>query len=566
MQRRIFAFRRTRPRRVLPAATVGWYALVALAVGSIVLGVYAYSVQYRDGYIVTNLRNPGRGGAAWGLYIAMDVYFVGVSFAGITVASIARLFKLDVLEPVTRVAELLTIAALLAGACVVVADLGRPGHGLLELPALARPSSPFFGTFTLVVAGYLFSSLVAFFLTGRRDAATMVRIGPRGLRWFYRCWASGYRFTADEHARHGRTTFWLAITILPLLVCAHSTLGLIFGIQAGRPGWYSALQAPGFLVLAGASGTGMLILAVVILRRMLRLRAQIPDSAIHWLGGFLWVLALVYLYFTVVEELTATYAGPTMDRHVAHSIVTGGYSTSFWVYVGTMFVGFAIPFLQYLRGKPSVTGIAIAAALVNVGALVKRLLIVVPSQTHGSYLALEEGTYSPSWIEWSIMAGAASLVLLIILVFARVFPLTPGHQAELTRDTALPPDRWRKLSSLAWAAIAVVLVVVGLTDSFRLWSRGELDPRLPYAPLIFAAGVMMLFSTAIVYELLPGRRPRPPRARIVDRARTRVAPPTVALATSIRATERLSARSPGGPSESAPSISDPGVSHDRRST
>jgi molybdopterin-containing oxidoreductase family membrane subunit len=543
---RIFALPRTRPPRVLPAATPGWYALVALALGLIALAGYAYSVQYREGYIVTNMRNPGRGGAAWGLYIAMDVYFVGVSFAGITVASIARLFKLDVLAPVTRLAELLTISALLAGATVVVADLGRPGHGLLELPALARPQSPFFGTFTLVVAGYLFSSLVAFFLTGRRDAATMARVGPRALRWFYRGWASGYRFTPEEHARHGRTTFWLAITILPLLVCAHSTLGFIFGIQVGRPGWYSALQAPGFLVLAGASGTGMLILAAVILRRMLRLRAQIPDPAIHWLGGFLWVLSLVYLYFTIVEELTATYAGPRMDRHVAHAIVTGSYSASFWVYAGSMFLGFFIPFLQYLRRRPSVTGIAIAAALVNVGALVKRLLIVVPSQTHGSFLALDEGTYTPSWIEWSIMAGAASLVLLIILVFSRIFPLSHGHQEELTRDTALPRDPLRKLAALAWAAVATVLVVVGLTDSFRLWSGGELDPRLPYAPLIFATGVMMLFSTAIVYEVLPARRRRPTSARIVDRARTRPAPPTVALATPIRATERprSSPRSP----------------------
>lgn len=539
MQGRIYALNRTTTPRVLPAATLSWAALVVLALGLIGLAIYAYQIQYSEGYIVTNLRNPGRGGAAWGLYIAMDVYFVGVSFAGITVASIARLFKLDVLQPVTRLAELLTIAALLAGACVVVADLGRPGRGLLDLPALARPSSPFFGTFTLVVAGYLFSSLVAFFLTGRRDAARMASTGPRALRWFYRAWASGYRFTPEEHARHGRTTFWLAITILPLLVCAHSTLGFIFGIQVGRPGWYSALQAPGFLVLAGASGTGMLILAAVILRRMLRLRAQIPDSAIHWLGGFLWILSLVYLYFTIVEELTITYAGPRMDRHVAHAMVTGTYSTSFWVFVGSMVLGFAIPFLQYLRGKPSVTGIAIAAAFVNVGAVVKRLLIVVPSQTHGSYLPLEEGTYMPSWIEWSIMAGAASIVLLAILVFARVFPLVHGHEPELTRDAPLPRDPVRKLVVIVWAATAVVLVGVGLTDSFRLWSGGDLDPRLPYAPLIFAVGVMMLFSTAVVYELLPGgRRGRPPVARIVDRARTRAAPPTVAMSTPIRATER----------------------------
>ena len=30
--------------------------------------------------------------------------------------------------------------------------------------------------------------------------------------------------------------------------------GLVFGLQVGRPGWYSARQAPGFVVLAEAAG------------------------------------------------------------------------------------------------------------------------------------------------------------------------------------------------------------------------------------------------------------------------------------------------------------------------
>ncbi|MCX5742848.1 MAG: polysulfide reductase NrfD [Proteobacteria bacterium] len=555
MLRRIYATPRATSRsqqaRALPTPRLGWYLLVALAIALLALGIRAYAIQHHEGDIVTNMRDPGRGGAAWGLYISLYVYLVGVSFAGITVASIARLFKLHVLEPVTRLAELLTIASLIAGAIAVLADLGRIDRGLQSLPDLARPSSPFFGTFTLVVSGYLFSSVVAFFITGRRDAARMVHDGPRALRWFYRLWASGYRFTAVEHARHGRTTFWLAITILPLLVTAHSTLGFIFGIQAGRPGWYSALMAPAFIVLAGASGIGMLIIAAVVLRRMLGLR--IPDASIHWLGGFLWVLCLVYLYFTVVEELTATYAGPHLDRHVAHAIVSGPFSRSFMVAIGCLFVGFLIPFLQYLRRKPSVTGIAIAAGLVNVGALVKRLLIVVPSQTHGSYLALEEGSYTPSPIEWMVLAGTASIVLLIILGFARIFPLTHGEEPELTRDTPLPPDPVRKFVCLGWVAIALALVVLGLTDSFRMWSGTELDPRLPFAPVIFASGVMMLFSTAVVYEVLPARRVVARSARIVDRARTRVAPPALALPRAIRATERRT------PVTSLPS---PGVRHD----
>jgi hypothetical protein len=31
------------------------------------------------------------------------------------------------------------------------------------------------------------------------------------------------------------------------------------------------------------------------------------------------------------------------------------------------------------------------------------------------------------------------------------------------------------------------------------------EPRLPYAPLLFIIGVGLVFASAIVYELLPGR-------------------------------------------------------------
>ena len=52
------------------------------------------------------------------------------------------------------------------------------------------------------------------------------------------------------------------------------------------------------------------------------------------------------------------------------------------------------------------------------------------------------------------------------------------------------------------------MIFVGLTDSFRLWSGSEIDPRIPFAPAIFAGGVVLLFSSAIVYEVFPTRRGR----------------------------------------------------------
>jgi molybdopterin-containing oxidoreductase family membrane subunit len=416
------------------------------------------------------------------------------------VAGIARLFEVKVLEPVTRIAELLTITALISGAIAVVADLGRPFVGLDNLPKLANPTSPFFGTFTLVVAGYLFSSLVYFFVSGRADAAALARDRDRPLALIYRIWASGYSDTPDERRRHKRVSFVLSLTILPLLVVAHSTLGFIFGIQVGRPGWYSALQAPAFVVMAGVSGTGCLILLILLCRRLFAV--DVPNGAIRWLGNFMWLLALVYLYFMVVDELEASYAAPTADREVAHAIVRGAYRELFWTVVICLFLTFLIPFLLYLRGKTSPGWVGVAAVLGNVAALLKRILIVVPSQTHGALLPIEPESrvYMPGPLEIGAAIGLVGLVLLMVLLFGRIFPLVPGSHDI---DGRPPRDLPRTIATSAWALFATALIAVGLADSFRLLRPTEIDPSIPFAPVIFAIGVMVLFSSAIVYEVFP---------------------------------------------------------------
>jgi len=489
----------------LPPTSLPWLSLVLLALGALAFGGYAFAQQTFHGFILTGLRNQGYGSGGWGLYIVFDVFFVGVSFAGITVAAICRLFEIDILKPITRMAELLTITALLAGAGVVVADLGRPFEGLTRLPRFANPSSPFYGTFTLVVAGYMFSSLVYFFLAGRADAAALARTVTGPSRLFYALWASGYTDKPVERARHYKVSFWLALTILPLLITAHSTLGFIFGLQSGRPGWFSALMAPGFVILAGVSGTGLLIVIALAYRRLFRLHDKLPDSAFRWLGNFLWILALVYIYFTIADELTATYAGPIADRELAHEIVGGEFAPLFWTFAGALFLTFLIPFLLFVTGKTSMLGVAAAGLLANVAAVIKRFLIVVPSQTHGALLPIEPPKmYHPTWVEYGVILGLFGLIATAQLVFGRFFPLVPtphGHGRP-----AAKPDLPRRGAAFLTALAAIGLIVVGLTDSFRLWSHGEIDPRIPFSPVIFASGVMLLFISAIVYEVFPERR------------------------------------------------------------
>jgi len=403
---------------------LGWYLVVALCVAVVALGAYAYTVQLVEGEAVTGLRNVGTmGGATWGLYIAFVVYFVGVSFAGISVAALIRLFDLEPLRPVARMAEVLTVIALLLGAMSVLVDVGQPLRALINLPRYARPMSPFFGTFTLVISGYLFASLVYLYLDGRRDAALCAARSQGALHRFYRLWAAGYGDTPAERRRHQQTTFWLALAILPLLVTAHSTLGVVFGLQIGRPGWYSALQAPGFVVLAGVSGVGHLIVLAAIFRRLLGEPTRLGLPLFRWLSNILLVLTAVYLYFTAVEWLTATYEPPQHEARVSAAILSGPYAPIFWVSVGALVVSLGLLGLQFLTGRYRIGLAVLVGVLVNLAAIGKRYLIVVPSQTHGTLLPYGPGRYSPSWVELGVVLGLLGLGALLYTLFVKVFPI-----------------------------------------------------------------------------------------------------------------------------------------------
>jgi Ni/Fe-hydrogenase subunit HybB-like protein len=414
-------------RRELPygvgQVTVWWLLIVVIAGLVALFGAFAYSRQALEGLVVTGLRNIGTmGGATWGLYITFDVYFVGVSFAGITMAALIRLLNLEYLKPVSRMAELLTITALILAIPTILADLGQPLRGLINLPRYARPQSAFFGTFTLVIAGYLFASLVYFYLDGRRDAAICARV-PSRLRWFHRLWAAGYRDTPAERDRRSRSSFWLAIAIVPLLITAHSTLGFVFGLQAGRPGWFSTLQAPGFVVMAGVSGIGLLVVIVAIMRYVLGDTRRLGTPVFRFLGLALMILSLAYAYFWAVEVLTETYAAFHHEAVIAQARFWGDFAWMFWLSVASLAIPIALLAWQAYSGRWNIPLMIVSGLLVQIAAVFKRLLIVVPSQTHGMLLPYETGSYTPSWVEISVIVGLLGFGILLFAMFIKIFPI-----------------------------------------------------------------------------------------------------------------------------------------------
>ena len=111
-----------------PSRGIWIFAAVLLAV--MAFGGYQWLLQLRDGLGRAGMNRP----VYWGLYITNYVFFIGISHAGTLISAILRLTGAEWRRPITRVAEAITVFALLIGSSNVLWHLGRPE--LIYVPLL----------------------------------------------------------------------------------------------------------------------------------------------------------------------------------------------------------------------------------------------------------------------------------------------------------------------------------------------------------------------------------------------------------------------------------------------
>ena len=103
--------------------TTVWFWAIVLATGTVVAcgaGAWAYQLWYGIG--VSGKRWP----SFWALYLTNFVFWIGISHAGTLISAILRLVNAGWRRPVTRVAEVITVFALMIGAMFPIIHLGRP--------------------------------------------------------------------------------------------------------------------------------------------------------------------------------------------------------------------------------------------------------------------------------------------------------------------------------------------------------------------------------------------------------------------------------------------------------
>lgn len=402
-----------------PAGRAGraWVACLAL-VSAAGLAAYIYQLVY--GLQVTAMREF----VSWGVYMTNFVFFIGISHAGTLISAILRVTGAEWRRPITRMAEGITVFALMVGAPMVLIDMGRPDR-IWHVLVYGRLNSPILWD-VISIFTYLCGSVLYLYVAMIPDLAILAERGPAaGLRHrLYRALSLGFRNSPGQRESLERALGRMAIVIIPVAVSVHTVVSWIFGMTL-RPGWHSTIFGPYFVVGAVFSGTAAILVAMAIFRRIYRLDSYLTHRQFAYLGRLLLAFALMYVYFTLSEYVTTWYGSSATDQRLVDLLMgPGAYGLAFW---GWVVFGLFIPILLLIiPSKSSIAPTITASVLVLGGMWVKRYLILIPTLMT-PFLPPEasglQATYWPTWVEWTVTAGGFAFFLLLFTLFARLFPI-----------------------------------------------------------------------------------------------------------------------------------------------
>ena len=387
------------------------------------IGAYAYYRQLRYGLVVTNMRDY----VSWGIYISNFVFFVAISLVGSLITAIFRLANVKWATPLTRIAEIIAVSAIVFASLIIIVDMGRPDR-MLYLFLHGRIQSPIMWD-VIVIGTYFFISLLLLYLPLLPDLKILIQFKEKtskALNKLYRFQGSFWKGTAGQLKISKRSITILCIVIIPVAFCIHTVTSWLFATTY-RPGWDSTNFGAYFISGAFLVGAGGVVVAMYIFRRFYRLEKYITEKHFEKMGRVVVMLALLYLYFNVNEYLVPAFKMKKPEEAHLTQLFTGEFASLFWF---AILVGMILPILILLfkKGRRPLP-MFIAGMMVVVGAWFKRYLIVTPTLLH-PFLPMQDVPesyhhYFPSWEEWAIAMGSMAGVLLVITFFARIYPIIP---------------------------------------------------------------------------------------------------------------------------------------------
>ncbi len=407
------------PKKFSKVGVIWTWTLIIISLA----GIIAYIDQVIKGQEVTNMHDY----ALWGIYISNFVFFVATSFVGTVTVAVLRLTNNSWRTPIVRIAEIISLAAIIMAGITIMIDMGRPDR-LLYLFIYGRMQSPIIWD-VIIIPTYIVISLLLLYFPLLPDLALLKKYLKKTkpkLSKLYGKLSLNWSGSDAQKAIQSKSIQIIAILIIPAGFMLQTIDAWLFSTLF-RVGWDSTNMGAYFISGASVAGVGALVTVVYVIQRAYKLEDYITDYHYDKLGKLLALICLIYLYFNINEYLLPQLTSKKESITHTNVLFVGEYAPLFWfVTIGGLVIPIII--LLFKKGRKPLP-MFIVGLLVVIGSWWKRYLIVTPTLLH-PFLPIQGVPeswhhYVPSIHEWLITAATLAMALLIITALVRYLPIIP---------------------------------------------------------------------------------------------------------------------------------------------
>jgi len=405
--------------KILGRPGPGWWALFGLAAAGVGLFVTAWGWQLYKGIGVAGITSP----VGWGVYITTFVFWVGIAHSGTLISAILFLFRAPWRQSIYRVAEAMTVFAVMTAGLFPLIHVGRLWHAYWLIP---YPNSRFLWpnfksplVWDVFAVTTYFTVSATFFFIGCIPDLAAARDRATGLRKkLYQIISLGWQGTDSQWHHFGKAYIFLAALAAPLVLSVHSVVSWDFAMSI-VPGWHTTIFAPYFVAGAIFSGIAMVITLAVPLRKVFGLEAYLTTKHFDAMAKLMLLTSLIVFYAYLSEFFLSWYSGEEVERTAFWNRAFGNYWWATWTMLTCN--GLVPIMLWFKRVRYSIPALFVISIFVNIGMWFERYVIVVTS-LHHEYEPWAWGMYKPSIVEMSILIGSFCWFSFWFLLFTRLLP------------------------------------------------------------------------------------------------------------------------------------------------
>lgn len=253
-----------------------------------------------DGYIY-----PNEIELYWGILIVLYPFITGLVAGAFILASLERVFKVNVLKPTYELALLTALAFLLVATLPLISHLSHPLRAY-EIMTTPNPTSAM-AIFGYVYLWYLMAVLLLeIWFDYRKEIVAWSREATGIRRPIYKILTLGLMDTSPGTLKWDRRLgYFITVIGIPSAFLLHGYVGFIFGSIKANPWWSTVLMPVIFLFSAMVSGIALVMLVYMVISYLRR--QKIDMKCLDTVARYLFFVLILDFSLEALDQIHRIY-------------------------------------------------------------------------------------------------------------------------------------------------------------------------------------------------------------------------------------------------------------------